>query len=206
MEQTISKYAEPATKNRITKVADALESNGFRVIIVDDLKQLHDEVIKLIPEGSEVFTGTSRTLEESGLTEDLNNEPYKSVRAMFTPLAGNPDKEVEMKRIGSASDYAVGSVHAITEDGHAVIASASGSQIPNYVYGARNFIWAVGSQKLVKDLDEAFDRIEKYTIKLEDERMQKAHGIPSSLNKILIYRKEPRGRGTVIIVRETVGF
>jgi hypothetical protein len=205
MEQT-SKYATAASEDKITKTAKALAANGFKVKVVDTLRQLHDEVLKLIPDGSEVFTGTSRTLEQSGLTEALNTEPYKSVRAMFAPLAGDPDKAVEMKRIGSASDYAVGSVHAITEDGQVVIASASGSQLPNYVYGARNFIWTVGSQKLVKDLNEAFDRIETYTIHLEDERMQKAHGIPSSINKLLIYRKEPMGRGTVIIIREPVGF
>jgi hypothetical protein len=206
MGQSSNKYANASSEERINKTVLALEANGFKVKVVDNLQQLHDEVLRLVPEGAEVFTGTSRTLEKSGLTEALNAEPYKSVRAMFAPLAGDPDKQVEMKRIGSASDYAVGSVHAITEDGQVLIASASGSQLPNYVYGARNFIWTVGSQKLVKDLNEGFDRIENYTIHLEDERMQKAHGIPSSLNKLLIYRKEPMGRGTVIIVREPVGF
>jgi hypothetical protein len=97
-------------------------------------------------------------------------------------------------------------VHAVTEDGKVLIASASGSQIPNYAYGAKNFIWTVGSQKLVKDINEALDRIENYTFHLEDERAQQAYGIHSSINKILVYRKEPQGRGTIIIVREPVGF
>jgi len=215
MEQTRTKpgapavakhYTQPAAERQILRTMKALQANGFKVVVVEDLQQLYDAVIKLIPAGAEVFTGTSRTLEEAGLTEALNNRPYKSVRAMFASYAGQPDKQVEMKRIGSASDYAVGSVHAITEDGQVVIASASGSQLPNYVYGARNFIWAVGSQKLVKDLDEAFDRIENHTLQLEDKRMQKAHGVHSSINKLLIYRKEPTGRGTIIIIREAVGF
>ena len=125
---------------------------------------------------------------------------------MFAPLSGDPDKQNEMKRIGSASDYAIGSVHAVTRDGQVLIASASGSQIPNYAYGARNFIWAIGSQKLVKDLKEGLERIENYAYRLEDERAQKAYGMHSSINKILIYRKETQGRGSVIIVREPVGF
>jgi hypothetical protein len=100
------------------------------------------------------------------LTEELNSDKYVSVRNQFMPLFGQPDKQNEMKRIGSASDYALGSVHAITEDGQVMIASASGSQLPNYVYGAQNFIWAVGSQKLVKNLDEAFERLETYTFPL----------------------------------------
>jgi hypothetical protein len=201
-----TKYSQAATEERIQKVSKALQANGFEVRVVDDLDQLHDEVTKMVPKGAEVFTATSRTLDAAGLTEELNSDKYVSVRDKFMPLYGQADKQNEMKRIGSASDYALGSVHAITEDGQAVIASASGSQLPNYVYGAQHFIWAVGSQKLVKDLDEAFDRLETYTFPLEDERAQEAYGAHSSINKVLIYRKEPQGRGTVIIVREPHGF
>jgi hypothetical protein len=150
-----TKYSQAASDARIQKVASALGANGFKVEIVNDLGELRDEVIKLIPEKTEVFTATSRTLDAAGLTEELNSDKYISVRDKFMPLYGQPDKQNEMKRIGSASDYTIGSVHAITEDGQVMIASASGSQLPNYVYGAQNFIWAVGSQKLVRDLDEA---------------------------------------------------
>lgn len=201
-----TRYSQAASEEKVNKAVTALKANGFKVKVVDDLDQLRDEVINLVPQGSEVFTATSRTLDEAGLTDELNSEKYRSVRDMFMPLYGQEDKQNEMKRIGSASDYAIGSVHAITEDGQVVIASASGSQLPNYTYGAKNFIWTVGSQKLVKDLNEAFDRIENYTYHLEDERALQAYGAHSSLNKILIYRKEPAGRGTVIIIKEPVGF
>lgn len=199
-------FAQAASDDRIKKTKAGLESRGFKVLIVDDLTQLHDKIVELIPKGSEVFTATSQTLDRAKLTEELNSSDYVSVRDKFMSLYGQPEKELEMKRIGSASDYAVGSVHAITEDGQAVIASASGSQIPNYVYGAKNFIWAVGSQKIVKNLDEAIERIENYSYHLEDVRAQKAYGVHSSINKLLIYRKEPQGRGTVIIIREPAGF
>jgi len=205
-EKIDKRFGIPATEEKIQRTAKALRDNGFKVDIVNDLKALHDLVIKRIPAGSEVFTATSATLDKAKLTEELNSDKFVSVRNKFMPLFGQADKQNEMKRIGSASDYAVGSVHAITEDGQVVLASASGSQIPNYAYGAKNFIWTVGSQKLVSDLDEAFERIENYSFHLEDERAQKAYGFHSSLNKILIYRKEPAGRGAVIIIREPVGF
>lgn len=204
--QQIKDYTQAATDQQIQTTKEALEVNGFKVKVVNDLKELHDEVINLIPKKSQVFTATSKTLDKASLTEELNSDKYSSVRDMFMPMYGQPDKQVEMKRIGSASDYAIGSVHAITEDGQVVIASASGSQIPNYVYGATNFIWAVGSQKLVKDLDEAMDRLETHTFLLEDARALKAYGAHSSINKVLIYRKETQGRGTVIIVKQPVGF
>ncbi|HVS78971.1 MAG TPA: LUD domain-containing protein [Candidatus Saccharimonadales bacterium] len=202
-----SLFAQPATEQQLAKAKKALESHGFKVEIVDTLADAKTAVAKLIPKGSEVFTGTSETLRLAGLDKELNESgEYVSVRQKFMPLANQPDKAVEMRRIGSASDYAIGSVHAITEDGQVLIASASGSQIPNYAYGASNFIWVVGSQKIVKDLEEGLERIEKHTFPLEDQRALKAYGANSSINKILIYRKEPQGRGTIILIREPVGF
>jgi len=64
------------------------------------------------------------------------------------PLTGQPD-------------FALGSVHAITREGTLVIASASGSQLASYVWGAANVIFVVGAQKLVTTAEEARERIEK---------------------------------------------
>jgi acyl-CoA hydrolase len=145
-------------------------------------------------------------IERTVKADELNSAKYTSVRDKFMALYGQPDKAVEMKRIGSGADYAVGSVHAVTEDGQVIVASATGSQLPNYAYGASNVIWVVGSQKIVKDLNDGLDRIENYTFHLEDERAMRAYGINSSINKLLIYRKEPAGRITIILVKEPVGF
>lgn len=200
-------YSKAVSDEELNKAKEALEEHGFKVKILANLEEARKEVTEIIPEGSEVFTATSRTLDQAKITEDMNDSgKYVSVRDKFMPLYGKPEKAVEMRRIGSGADYALGSVHAVTQDGQLVIASASGSQMPNYVYGASNVIWVVGAQKIVKNLDEAFDRIETYTFPLENERAKIAYGGPSSLNKLLIYRKEPYGRGTVILLKEAVGF
>jgi hypothetical protein len=201
-------YSLPASEEELHNTKQALENNGFKVFILDNLAQARKKVAEIIPQGSEIFTATSKTLQESGIDKDATeSDRYVSVRKLFMPLASNPQKAVEMRRIGSGADYALGSVHAITQDkGHVFIASASGSQLPQYAYGASNFIWVVGAQKIVKDMDEALDRIENYTFPLEDKRAQDAYGSGSSINKLLIYRKEPQGRGTVILLRQAVGF
>jgi len=204
---TNNKYALAATDSEIKKAKAALETNGFKVLVVDNLQQAKNKVEELIPSGSEVFTATSVTLNEAGIEQELNSsDKYVSVRDKFMALMGDPEKAVEMRRIGSGSDWTVGSVHAVTEDGQVVVASATGSQLPNYVYGASNVIWVVGSQKIVPNLSDAFDRIETHTFKLEDKRAQEAYGAHSSLNKLLVYRKETQGRVTIILVKQAVGF
>jgi hypothetical protein len=204
--QSTTRFAAVASDERINLAKKALEEKGFAVKVVNTLAEARQAVESIIPKGAEVFTATSVTLDKAGLTEELNSDKYASVRDKFMPLYGQPDKAVEMRRIGSGADYAVGSVHAITEDGQVVIASASGSQLPNYAYGASHVIWVAGTQKIVKNLAEGLERLESYVFPLEDERAKKAYGSGSSINKILIYRKDPTNRVTIILVKEVVGF
>lgn len=200
-------YSQIASDESLEKTKKSLEENGFLVEVAETLEDARTKVIDMIPKGSEVFTATSVTATQAGLDKELNeSKDYISVRNKFMPLWGKEDKAVEMRRIGSASDCTVGSVHAVTEDGKVVIASATGSQLPNYVYGASHVIWLVGTQNIVENLDDAFDRIENYVYDLEDARALKAYGNHSSINKMLIYRKEPQKRITIVFIKQPVGF
>lgn len=197
-------YSKPVSDESLYNTKKALEKNGFSVFLADDLKAARTAVLNLVPDGSEVFTATSVTLDKAGLNDELNGPTYVSIRDKI--VLQNTQDSLAKRRIGSVSEYTVGSVHAITEDGQAVIASASGSQLPNYVYGAGVVIWVVGTQKIVKDLEEAFDRVENYTLPLEDERAKQAYGVGSVISKLLIYKSDPQQRVIVILVKEAVGF
>jgi hypothetical protein len=200
-------YSQIVSEGTLNNAVQRLETNGFTVEVVDNLPAAHTKVLDLIPEGSEVFTATSVTLDKAELTAALNDSgKYVSVRDKFMPLYGQEDKAVEMRRLGSASDYTVGSVHAVTEDGQVLVASATGSQLPNYAYGASHVIWVVGTQKIVKDLSEAMERLENYVFPLENERATKAYGSGSVISKLLIYRKDPVQRVTLVLVKEAAGF
>jgi len=101
----------------------------------------------------------------------------------------------------------LGSVHAVTETGSLVAASAGGSQLGPYVAGAGRVIFVVGTQKIVSDLDEAMRRIDEYTFPLEEARAQAAYGRHTGVNKVLIINRELLpGRITVVFVDEALGF
>ena len=82
----------------------------------------------------------------------------------------------EMKAIGGQPEFALGSVHAVTLDGTLVIASASGSQLASYAWGAANVIFVVGAQKLMLTLEAAHQRIYKHSLPLEDKRARPPTG------------------------------
>ena len=112
-----------------------------------------------------------------------------------------------MKALGACPGVVVGSVHAVSEDGHVVVGSFTGSQLGPYAAGAGAVIWVVGAQKVVPDLDAAFRRLRTYSFPREDERLHAAYGIGSALNKILIVDGETTpGRITVLLVREPIGY
>jgi len=112
----------------------------------------------------------------------------------------------EWRRLLSSPEYVVGSVHAVMEQGQVLIASASGSQLASYVFGADHVIWVVGVQKIVRGLDEGFRRVREYSYPLEHERIQ-ALGMPGSfVAKNLVVERERPGRISVILVKEVLGF
>jgi acyl-CoA hydrolase len=184
----------------------ALEEHGFSVEVVDDLDAARAAVLARIPHGSSVMTNTSVTLQETGITDAVNDGgPYESARNKMFALDFATQAQ-EMKAIGGQPDYALGSVHAITRDGTLVIASASGSQLASYAWGAASVIFVAGAQKLVPTLQAAHERIYQHSLKLEDARAQAAYGQHSSVGKVLEIHQELPGRIHIVLINQPVGF
>jgi acyl-CoA hydrolase len=184
----------------------ALEEHGSSVEVVDDLDAAREAVLARIPEGASVMTNTSVTLEETGIADAINDGgPYDSARNRMFALDFATQAQ-EMKAIGGQPDYALGSVHAVTRDGTLVIASASGSQIASYAWGAANVIFVVGAQKLVPTLEAARERINEHSLKLEDARAYAAYGQNSYVGKVLEIHQEQPGRIHVVLIRQSIGF
>jgi len=121
----------------------------------------------------------------------------------------------EMRMLGAAPDFAVGSAHAVTETGTVIVASLTGSQLPAYAYGGGTLIWVVGSQKIVKDVAEGLRRIDEYLVGAEipgkeSVRARAAYGLPPEFrtfpSKVLLFNREVQpGRVKIVIVNDAVG-
>ena len=204
-----------ATPDRFTTLPDepalqatvvALEEHGFSVEVVGDLDAARQAVLARIPEGSSVMTNTSVTLAETGIADAINDGGrWESARNKMFALDFATQGQ-QMKAIGGQPDYALGSVRVVTPDGTLVIASASGSQLASYVWGAANVIFVIGAQKLVPTLAAAHERIYQHSLPLEDVRAQAAYGQHSQVAKVLEIHQELPGRIHVVLIRQQVGF
>jgi hypothetical protein len=202
-----ARFTDPAPAPRLERAAAALTAHGFTVEILDDAAAARARVAALIPEGASVLTAASETLRLSGIEADVNaSGRYRAVkpRALAIDRVAQAD---EFRRLLAGPDVIVGSVAAVTETGSLVAASASGSQLPGYAGGAARAIWVAGAQKVVPDLSAALRRVEEHALPLENARALEAYGVPSAVNRLLILNAEYQpGRGTVLLLREAIGF
>jgi hypothetical protein len=200
-----------ASRQAIDRTLAALQANGVEAHLAGNGQEARKKVLSFLPAGAEVFTMTSITLESIGLVKEINESGnYTSVRNTLSRM--NPQTQArEQRKLGSAPDFAVGSIHAVTEGGVVMIASLTGSQLPAYVHGAGTVIWVVGAQKIVKDIEEGLKRIHEYLIDKESARARKAYSLPDEWktfpSKVLLFNREIQpGRVKLILVNEALGF
>jgi hypothetical protein len=201
------RFAAPAEDTRVTRTAAALEANGISVLRAANRAEAKRIVLDLIPAGSQVHHGASQTLEDSGITDEIERSGrYGDIRTR-TFTMDRATQADEIRHLGASPDFMLGSVHAVTETGSLLAASMSGSQLGPYVSGAGRVILVVGTQKIVSDLEEGLRRINEYSLPLEDARAHAAYGIHSAVNKVLMINREivPE-RVTVVLVDEPLGF
>jgi len=201
------KYSNLPTDAAVERAAAHLKEHGFEVVVVATAEEARNEVLSRIPASSSVLDLTSRTLEETGVLKALAERSDIDLVKSRARSMDRTTQAAEIRRMTQAPDIALGSVHAVTEDGYVLVASATGSQIGPYSFGAGRVIWVVGAQKVVPNLEEGFRRLERYALPLEDERARQVYGVGSSLNRVLVFRRENQpGRTTLILVRQKVGF
>ena len=201
------KFGQLADAEQLKRTVTALEANGITAATVENGAEAKEKALSLIEKDASVMTATSTTANQIGLAEAIENSvDFVSLRKKVAELSQS-EQRAQARRINSAPDYVVGSVHAVTEKGEVVIASNSGSQLAPYVYSAAHVIWVVGTQKIVRNLDEAMKRVENYALKLEDGRMMEAYGMKSAIRKLLIVNSEiVPGRITMILIKDKLGF
>ncbi len=196
-----------ATDESIQKTITALKANGINAMVVENGEEAKKKALEFLPQGAEVIAMSSATLDTLSISQEINESgKYNSVKNKLSKM-DRKTQGLEMQKLGAAPEYAIGSVHAVTEDGKLIIASNTGSQLPAYAYAASHVIWVVGTQKIVANLDAGMKRIYEYVLPLESERMQKTYGVGSFVSKLLIINKEiAPNRLTLILVKEKLGF
>ena len=203
-------HAELATQSELDTTVSALTANGFMPEVLDTKEAALARIKDLIPAGSSIMNGASRTLEQVGYIDYLKagEHGWKNLHADILAETDEVQK-AELRKYSVVSDFYLGSAHVITEAGQIVVASNSGSQLPHLAFTSPNIILVVSTKKLAPTLTEAFDRIDSHIVPLEDVRMHEVYGFGTLHAKTLILHKENGAIGRkvhVLFVKEDLGF
>lgn len=203
----MSNWNQLADKKTVENTIEALKANGIEAEFVQTGEDAKKRVLEMIPKGAEVMTMSSVSLEDTGITEAINeSKKYDSVKKKLFSM-NRETQGREMQQLGATPQFSLGSVHAVTQDGKLIIASNTGSQLGAYTYGSQQVIWVVGTQKIVKDVEEGMKRLDEYVVPKEDKHMHDLYGVSTNVSKLLIFNKELiPNRAHVVFVNQHLGF
>ena len=137
------RFTTPPDEAALDATVVALEEHGFSVEVVGDLDAARQAVLARIPAGSSVMTRASVTLTETGIADAINDGGGRWESARNKMFALDFATQVQqMKAIGGQPDYALGSVHAITRDGTALVLShrTEAQLVPAYVRSVERWL------------------------------------------------------------------
>ncbi|ABS60289.1 lactate utilization protein [Fervidobacterium nodosum] len=149
------------------KIKPVLERKGFEVYVVNSTDELLSTVSSIIPEKSMVTSGGSLSVSESSVLELLKSGKYNF---LDRTSAKTPEEKREIELAAFRSDYYVCSTNAITEDGKLIFLDGNGNRVAAVIYGPKNVLLISSLNKVVKDIEEARERL-RYISPMNSKRL-----------------------------------
>ena len=202
---------------RMKRVKKALERNGMKAVIARSGEEARKKALRLIPKGAAIGLGGSRTIQEIGLLDDLRQGSYR-LHDQYAPGL-NTENSREVRKAGTNARYFVSSSNAVTDDGKLVNIDGAGNRLAGFCYGPERVILLVGRNKIVSDVVAAIDRVRNVAAPMNAKRLGletpcATTGECSDCSSpqricnltLIIEKQKPKGRITVILVNEDLGF
>jgi len=129
----MSRWKQSADGQTILTTVASPKENAVEAIAVENGEEAKREVLERILKGSEVMTMTCVTLDTISLASEINQSGrFNSVRKKLSAMDKRTQPQ-QMNRLGAAPEFVVGSLDAVTKDGHLLVASMTGSQLPAHI-------------------------------------------------------------------------
>jgi len=214
---------------RITRTIENLGKNGIKGVYVPSSKEALALLETLLVPGETIGVGGSVTLDQIGALELIRNPKYKFIDRYEKGL--DPEADLLRKQQCVMADTFISGTNTITEEGALYNIDGRGNRLCALVFGPKRVIIIAGYNKIVPTLEDAMIRIKNVcapanAIRLGIDSYCAKHGhcisrdlkgrnmmfppagaCTSSLcHSAVITGRQPKGRMTVIIVGEELGY
>ena len=143
-------------------------------------QEARDAVLEMIPPGAVVARGDSITVDQVGIIPELIKRQQNAVLDPFQWDADgyyvdSAEDRQQMQRQAFFADVFLSGTNAVTMDGKLVNVDGLGNRVAAMIYGPAKVILVIGVNKIVKDVDEAMERISQVAAPLNARRHYLKH-------------------------------
>jgi len=143
----------------IKETIDNLGKNHMAGYYVESIFQLHKLIRNLMPEG------------QTGVYEYVRNHHYNFWDKHRESLSHEEKREIYLRNF--RADTFLTGINAVTVDGKLFNIDGNGSRVAPIIYGPKQVIAVVGTNKIVKSVDHAILRTRQIAAPLDAKRLGK---------------------------------
>jgi hypothetical protein len=217
MDTMVKDIREWFSQKKASAVVKALTGKNYDAFYVATREEALELVVGMIAKGGTVGTGGSMTVRQVGLLDAIESGDYIFHNQYRAGLSDEEGQEMRMK--GLSADYYVTGTNALTVNGELINLDGFGNRVSGITYGPKKVIIVLGVNKLVDSVEQGIVRVrnqaavlnaKRFNAKLPCVKTGKCEdcNAPGRIcNHLLItYRQHQKGRVTVVLVGEELGF
>ena len=174
------------------------------------------KVSELIEDGSSVTWGGTMTVRDLGIPQVLKERG--TLEVLDRDLVTTPEEKQTMYLRAFSVDVYLSSANALSEDGVIVNIDGNGNRVAAITWGPKKVIFVIGLNKVAQNVEAALARARstaspinaaRFDIKTPcqlDGVCHNCNSVDSICNYVHFLRNSPRGRHTVVLVGEELGY
>ena len=198
------------------RIINNLARRNMQAFYCSTSQEAVGKVLELIPAGSSVTWGGSMTIRDIGIPDALRQKGCYEV--LDRDLVEGDEAKVQMYVRAFTTDVYLSSANAISEDGVIVNIDGNGNRVAAITWGPKKVIFVIGLNKVAQTVEAALARARctaspinaaRFDIKTPCQTDGVCHNCNSSesiCNYVHFLRNSPRGKHTVILVGEDLGY
>lgn len=144
-------------KNRIETTMQNLRLNKMEPYFVQTSAEACEKVSELLEKGCTVSCGGSVTLKQTGVYDLISSADYDFLDRSAPGLTREQVEEIYRKTF--FANAFVTSTNALTENGELYNVDGNSNRVAAILYGPKSVIVVCGVNKIVKNIDEAINRV-----------------------------------------------
>lgn len=144
----------------------SLHARNLAGLFAENSGDAKNKILDLIPTDALVGIGDSTTVAQIGVKDELRRRGTRVLdgfdrKTTYTSLKDYEELHNVPVRESTMCDVFLTGTNAVTQDGRLVNVDAAGNRVAGMFWGHPVTIIAVGRNKIVRNLDEAFHRVRK---------------------------------------------